>query len=90
MTSSAEPEPIYVWQVFDDDGRWGTISCHLSQPAREITGDGGGHNLVLQTRSEELARGPLRQFAELHRKFGKPVRLHRFIPDPTFEPEDLS
>lgn len=83
-----DPEPIYAWQVLDSrDGRWGTISIYLNTPAREITGDGAGHNLVLQTRSHEIAMGQMKQFAEMHTQFGQPVRLYRFIPDPDFKPE---
>lgn len=85
----AEIEPIWCWQVLDDDGRWGTISVYLAEESRMITGDGKAHNLVLQTRTEAIARGPYLPFAELHKKFGKPVRLHRFIPDPDFVPETL-
>lgn len=92
MTSGArvEPEPMYAWQVLDDDGRWGTISCFLATPANFVTGSTEkGHNLVLCHRNEVIVRGPMRQFAETHRAFGKPVRLHRFIPDPDFKPEEL-
>lgn len=85
-----DPEPIWAWQVLDPrDGRWGTISIYMNFPAREIQGDGRGHNLVLQTREENIAKGPMRKMAETHRQFGNPVRLHRFIPDPDFEPEEL-
>lgn len=67
---------MYAWQVFDEDGRWGTISLWIGQSA-----------VVLVARSREIAEGPMRAFAEIHRTSeGKPVRLNRFIPDPDFNP----
>lgn len=66
-------EPISVWQVLDSrDGRWGTISVYLARRASHVTGDGEGHNLVLQTRSETIARGPMRLFAETHPQVRQP------------------
>jgi hypothetical protein len=74
--TTATPEPIYAWQVLDDDGRWGTI-------ATQIPDVGYG---VLETRDEALARGPLSGIAALHAgRTGKPVRLHRFLYDPAFD-----
>lgn len=86
----SEHEPIWVWQVLDPrDGRWGTISCYLATPASHIRGDGDGHNVVLQTRDEGLARGPYKELAETSKAFGNPVRLVRYTQDPGFEPETL-
>lgn len=93
MYRQPDHEPIWAWQVLDGDGRWGTIAVMLVHSVSMITGESGansgGHNLVLQSRSEKLARGPLKEFAEIHRRSGKPVRLVRYLPDPDFTPEEL-
>lgn len=84
------PAPIWAWQVLED-GEWGTISVYLTTPVAEAIGNTSrGHNLVLVTRREELARGQMRDFALTHHhSSGLPIRLHRFIPDPNFIPEPL-
>lgn len=84
-------EPMWAWQVLDDDGRWGTISVYMEMaPMRVVGNTEQGHNWVLTARSERIIRGPMREIAELHaRMTRKPVRLHRFIPDPAFTPEEL-
>lgn len=80
-------EPIWAWQEFGPDGRWGTIAVVNMKVV-----DGGmiTEPIPLYTREESLARGNFRKFAELHASKAKnPTRLHRFVPDPDFIPETL-
>lgn len=86
-------EPMWAWQVFDNDNRWGTIAMVVGKPALGFLGKGNvesGHNLVLMNRNERIVRESMREWAEMHHRMtGMPVRLHRFIADPNFEPEEL-
>ena len=61
---------LYVWQVFDADGRWGTIATVI--PAF-------GSAAPLITRDEKIARSHYGSIARSHgMKVGRRVRLAQF------------
>jgi hypothetical protein len=71
-TDLREPEPLWVWQVVDTDGRWGTVAAIV--PQMEDFG-----TIPLFTRVERIARENYGPVAKAHGKaIGREVRLHRF------------
>jgi hypothetical protein len=77
-----EEEPLYAWQVYDTDNRWGII-------AAEVEGLGKS---PLVTRSWDVAEKLFGPFARAHSKqTGLSVRMARFelseILEETFVPE---
>jgi hypothetical protein len=83
---SGDIEPMWAWQVQEEDGRWGTI---MMTTMRADTGE-PVDKFVLTNREETVIRGYMRDLAIAHKAMtGKPVRLHRFIPDPEFVPEEI-
>lgn len=68
-----EPPPyptLYLWQVLDDDDRWGLIAALI--PGLDVAGP-------LITRSRDVAENEFASLAEAHRRAtGKQVRLSRY------------
>lgn len=73
------PDAIFAWQVLDPaDGRWGVISARVVGPM-------GPMDIVLVTRDRAMV-DRMREVAREHaRASGHQVRLHRFVPDESFE-----
>lgn len=77
MTGEA-PEALYAWQEFGHDGRWGIIAMVVPEVSPAP--------VPLVFRSPEVME-KVRPLAESHARASQlEVRMHRFIPDPDFDP----
>ena len=66
-------EPLFVWQVFDHDERWGVIAAALqAEPGGPVS------RLCLLHREEQVVAG-WEWIAQAHGKAaGRPIRLARY------------